>query len=114
MQARKLTPRVQACISISEECAFRLAMEDQEFQSSGDIRCGFRLPMDCSICSDRICLSLVAMTALSKKPEPFPECKDWGPKVGVNTFLYRIRSDSETQVQCDLVPTYSPHVLKEF
>ena len=54
------------------------------------------------------------MTALSKKPEPFPECKDWGPKVGVNTFLYRIRSDSETQVQCDLVPTYSPHVLKEF
>ena len=54
------------------------------------------------------------MTALSKKPEPFPECKDWGPKVSVNTVLYRNRSDPETQVQSDLVPTYSPHVLKEF
>ena len=58
--------------------------------------------------------SLVAMTALSKEPEPFQECKDWGPKVSVKSFLYRIRDDSETQVQCDLVPTYSPHVLKEF
>ena len=49
--------------------------------------------------------SLVAMTALSKEPEPFQECKDWGPKVSVKTFLYRNRDDSETQVQCDLVPT---------